>query len=349
VSNLDHGKFTRVTTLFHSLLGLDVFLLFFTGYAIMFNDELWWMLTLMGGASGVTAIHRITGIGLVALVVFWITLQIISPTGRSNFSKILPSKGDVDAFIQDIKFVLGRADERHPSARQFAGYKADEVPLLSYIGKGVVFIFSIELTLLAISGLLIWSKTGLAAMFQTKAAAMAFVTFHGLLGVIMLMGVMFHIFEHGMHPAFYPVETKAFIPRSMVPEHHGDDDEEPDTTGIERLSLSPSWRTVSTIFGAMTVIGIVSVLIGSIFDEGYPVPREIAIGGGPANILLTVGINLGMVVLGVGLVLSMYGNVLRIRWEQQLEQEREPPAAADGGEPQTDGGQPSAEDAESEN
>jgi cytochrome b subunit of formate dehydrogenase len=347
VSNLDHGKFTRVTTLFHSLLGLDVFLLFFTGYAIMFNDELWWMLTLMGGASGVTAIHRITGIGLVALVVFWITLQIISPTGRSNFSKILPSKGDVDAFIQDIKFVLGRADERHPSARQFAGYKADEVPLLSYIGKGVVFIFSIELTLLAISGLLIWSKTGLAAMFQTKAAAMAFVTFHGLLGVIMLMGVMFHIFEHGMHPAFYPVETKAFIPRSMVPEHHGD--EEPDTTGIERLSLSPSWRTVSTIFGAMTVIGIVSVLIGSIFDEGYPVPREIAIGGGPANILLTVGINLGMVVLGVGLVLSMYGNVLRIRWEQQLEQEREPPAAADGGEPQTDGGQPSAEDAESEN
>jgi len=338
VSNLDHGKFTRVTTLFHSLLGLDVFLLFFTGYAIMFNDELWWMLTLMGGASGVTAIHRITGIGLVALVVFWITLQLISSTGRSNFSKIIPGKEDIDAFIQDIQFVLGRADERHPSARQFAGYKADEVPLLSYIGKGVVAIFSIELTLLAISGLLIWSKTGLAAMFQTKAAAMAFVTFHGLLGVIMLMGVMFHIFEHGMHPAFYPVETKAFIPRSMVPEHH-DDDEEPDTTGIERLSLSPSWRTVSTVFGAMTVIGIVSVLIGSIFDEGYPVPRELAIGGGPSSILLTVGINLGMVVLGVGLVLSMYGNVLRIRWEQQLERD-ERPAAADGGEPQTDGGQP---------
>ncbi|MDT3436487.1 cytochrome b/b6 domain-containing protein [Haloarcula sp. 1CSR25-25] len=344
MSNLDHGKFTRVTTLFHSLLGLDVFLLFFTGYAIMFNDELWWMLTLMGGASGVTAIHRITGIGLVALVVFWITLQLISSTGRSNFSKIIPGKEDIDAFIQDIQFVLGRADERHPSARQFAGYKADEVPLLSYIGKGVVAIFSIELTLLAISGLLIWSKTGLAAMFQTKAAAMAFVTFHGLLGVIMLMGVMFHIFEHGMHPAFYPVETKAFIPRSMVPEHH-DDDEEPDTTGIERLSLSPSWRTVSTVFGAMTVIGIVSVLIGSIFDEGYPVPRELAIGGGPSSILLTVGINLGMVVLGVGLVLSMYGNVLRIRWEQQLERD-ERPAAADGGEPQTDGGQPEADDSE---
>jgi cytochrome b subunit of formate dehydrogenase len=343
VSNLDHGKFTRVTTLFHSLLGLDVFLLFFTGYAIMFNDELWWMLTLMGGASGVTAIHRITGIGLVALVVFWITLQLISSTGRSNFSKIIPGKEDIDAFIQDIQFVLGRADERHPSARQFAGYKADEVPLLSYIGKGVVAIFSIELTLLAISGLLIWSKTGLAAMFQTKAAAMAFVTFHGLLGVIMLMGVMFHIFEHGMHPAFYPVETKAFIPRSMVPEHHDDDDE--DTTGIERLSLSPSWRTVSTVFGAMTVIGIVSVLIGSIFDEGYPVPRELAIGGGPSSILLTVGINLGMVVLGVGLVLSMYGNVLRIRWEQQLERD-ERPAAADGGEPQTDGGQPEADDSE---
>jgi cytochrome b subunit of formate dehydrogenase len=319
MSNLDHGKFTRVTTLFHSLLGLDVFLLFFSGYAIMFNDELWWLMELMGGPNGVSAVHRITGVGLIALIVFWIVLQVISPTGRSNFGEIIPGKDDIDAFVQDIQFMLGRADERHPNARQFGGYKADEVPLLSYIGKGVVFIFSAELTLLAVSGLLIWSKTGAAALFQTKAAAAAFVTFHGLLGVIMLMGVMFHIFEHGFHPAFYPVETKAYIPRKLVPEYHADG--EPETTGIERLTLSPSWGWASTLFGAATVIGIASVLMASILDEGYPVPRELAIGGGPTNLLMTIGINIGILVLGVGLVLSMYGNVLRIRWEQQLEQE----------------------------
>jgi len=339
MSNLDHGKFTRVTTLFHSLLALDVFLLFFSGYAIMFNDELWWLLALLGGATGTVAVHRIAGLGLITLVIFWVTLQVTSSTGRSNFWAAKPTKGDFDAFIQDIRFVLGRADERHPNARQFAGYKSDEVPLLSYVGKGVVAIFTIELLLLTVSGLLIWSKTGVASLFQTKAAAMAFVTFHGLLGVIMLMGVMFHIFEHGMHPAFYPVETKAFIPRSMIPEQHADGGEEPDTTGIERLSLSPSWRTVSTIFGAITVIGIVSVLIASIFDEGYPVPRELAIGGGPTSLLMTIGINLGILVLGVGLVLSMYGNVLRIRWERQLEaSDQEPATAADGGEPRSDGG-----------
>ena len=319
MSNLDHGKFTRVTTLFHSLLGLDVFLLFFSGYAIMFNDELWWLMELMGGPNGVSAVHRVTGIGLIALIVFWIVLQVISPTGRSNFGEILPGKADIDAFIQDVQFMLGRADERHPNARQFGGYKADEVPLLSYIGKGVVFIFSAELTLLAVSGLLIWSKTGVAALFQTKAAAAAFVTFHGLLGVIMLMGIMFHIFEHGFHPAFYPVETKAYIPRKLVPEYHADG--EPETTGIERLTLSPSWGWASTLFGAATVIGIASVLMASILDEGYPVPRELTIGGGPTNLLMTIGINVGILVLGVGLVLSMYGNVLRIRWERQLEQE----------------------------
>ncbi len=201
--------------------------------------------------------------------------------------------------------MLGRADERHPSARQFAGYKADEVPLLSYIGKGVVFIFSIELTLLAISGLLIWSKTGLAAMFQTKAAAMAFVTFHGLLGVIMLMGVMFHIFEHGMHPAFYPVETKAFIPRSMVPEHHGDDDEEPTPRWIERLSLSPSWQTVSTIFAAIPS--------SARFRAHWEHLRR-GLSGAPRTRHCrrsvehsVTSVSTWMVVLGVGLVLSMYG------------------------------------------
>ncbi|MEF8808492.1 cytochrome b/b6 domain-containing protein [Natronomonas sp.] len=334
MTNLDHGKFTRVTTLFHSLLALDVFLLFFTGYAIMFNSELWWMMELMGGATGVAALHRVAGIGLVALIVFWMVLMIISPTGRSNFSEVLPAKADIDAFLQDVQFMLGRADERHPHARQFAGYESDEVPLLSYVGKGVVFIFAIELTLLTISGLLIWSKTGLMSYFATRTAAMAFVVFHGLLGIIMLMGVMFHIFEHGMHPAFYPVETKAFIPRSMIPESH--DDEDHDGTGIEQLELSPSWHSVSTIFGSLVVIGIVSVLMGSIVREGYPVPRELVVSGDLTNLLLTIGINIGMFVLFVGLVLSMYGNVMRVRWEKEMQRQQERETVADGGETQMD-------------
>ncbi|GAA0207201.1 cytochrome b/b6 domain-containing protein [Halobaculum roseum] len=329
MTQLDHGKFSKMTTTFHTLLALDVFVLFFSGYSLMFNDELWWMVNLMGGATGVSAVHRIAGAGLLALIVFWMLMMVTTDTGRGNFREILPSKGDFDAFIQDVRFLLGSADERHPNARQFAGGTADEIPLLTYIGKGVVFIFAAELTLLTISGLLIWSKTGVMELMATKTAAAAFVTFHGLLGVIMLMGVMFHIFEHGFHPALYPVEVKAFIPRSMIPEEHDDDIE---GTGIERLELAPSWNMASTVVGAMTVIGIVSVLLGSLFDEGYPVPREIAIGGGPTDILLTVGINMGVFVLLLGLVLQMYGNLLRVRWQKQLEQEAsEPTTATDGG------------------
>jgi cytochrome b subunit of formate dehydrogenase/uncharacterized membrane protein len=331
VTNLDHGKFTRVTTVFHSLLALDVFALFFTGYAVMFNDELWWLVALMGGNTGVLGVHRLAGMGLLALITFWLVLTLITDTGRGNIREALPTPEDVEAFVQDVRFMLGRADERHPHAKQFAGYDADEVPLLSYVGKGVVAIFTVELFLLTVSGLLIWSKTGVAAFFQTKSAAMGFVVFHGLLGVIMLMGVMFHIFEHGFHPAFYPVETKAFIPRSMIPESHSEEDDRELDSGIERLTLSPSWNWAANVMGVLTVIGIVSVLVGSIFDEGYPVPRELAIGGGPTNLLLTVGINVGILVLLVGLVLSMYGNVLRVRWERQLEERARGEAATDGG------------------
>ncbi|WP_137286898.1 cytochrome b/b6 domain-containing protein [Halorussus salinisoli] len=360
MTNLDHGKFTRTTTVFHSLLALTVFALFFTGYAVMFNDELWWLITLMGGNAGVLAVHRLAGMGLVALVVFWIALTIITPGGRRGFKAAMPSKQDVDAAIQDVQFALGRADERHPHARQFAGYTADEVPLLSYVGKGVVWIFSIELVLLMISGLLIWSKVGLMEYLATKTAAMAFVTFHGLLGVIMLMGVMFHIFEHGFHPAFYPVELKAFVPKDLTPETHAESKEEVveerevvtdeegrvveseevvvererayEGTGIDQLTLSPSWNWMANLMGALTVVGIVSVLVASIFDEGYPVPRELAIGGGPTNALLTVGINVGILVLFVGLVLSMYGNVLRKRYESQLRERRETTVADGSGD-----------------
>jgi cytochrome b subunit of formate dehydrogenase len=330
VTSLDHGKFTRMTVTFHTLLALDVFLLFFSGYGMMFNDELWWLVELMGGNVGVTAVHRAAGGALVALVVFWVLMMLTTDTGRGNFAEIVPTRADVEAFVQDIEFVLGRADERHPHAKQFAGYEADEVPLLSYVGKGVVYIFSVELTLLTISGLLIWSKLGVAQLFQTKAAAMAFVTFHGLLGVIMLMGVMFHIFEHGFHPAFYPVEPKAFIPRNLIPEAHGDDGrDDVDGTGIERLRLSPSWSWAANVAGALTVIGIASVLVGSIFDNGYPIPTELTVGGGPTSLLLTVGINVGVLVLFVGLALQLYGNLLRIRWERQVEADARATAAGD--------------------
>jgi cytochrome b subunit of formate dehydrogenase len=329
VTNLDHGKFTRTTTVFHSLLALDVFALFFTGYAVMFNDELWWLVALMGGNSGVLSVHRIAGLGLIALVTFWLVLTIITPGGRRGIRAAMPSKQDVDAMIQDVKFALGRADERHPHARQFAGYTADEIPLLSYVGKGVVWIFSIELILLTVSGILIWNKVGLVEIMATRTAALAFVTFHGLLGVIMLMGVMFHVFEHGFHPAFFPVELKAFVPRDVTPEAHADESDDRGT-GIEQLTLDGNWRWAANLMGALTVIGIVSVLVASLFDEGYPVPREIAIGGGPTNALLTVGINVGILVLFVGLVLSLYGNVLRKRYEAQMREERPEAAVADG-------------------
>jgi len=320
MTNLDHGKFTRMTTVFHSLLAMDVFFLFFTGYAIMFNDELWWMLTLMGGSGAVAALHRVFGVGLLALVTFWMLMMVTTDTGRSNFREVMPTPGDLKAFVQDLQFVLGNADERHPNARQFAGGTADEIPLLSYIGKGVVFIFAAELTLLSISGLLIWSKTGLMQYFATQTAAMAFVVFHGLLGVVMLMGIMFHIFEHGFHPAFFPVETKAFIPRSMIPEDHDDDTQ---GTGIERLQLSPGWASATNLAGAATVIGIVSVLLASIYDTGFPVSETLIVGGGPSNLLLTVGVNIGVLVLFFGMVLSVYGNLVRIRWQQRMAEEAE--------------------------
>ncbi|UHQ95028.1 cytochrome b/b6 domain-containing protein [Haloterrigena alkaliphila] len=269
MTNLDHGKFSRATTMFHSLLALTVFVLFFTGYAIAFNTELWWLVELMGGNRGVLSIHRLAGFALIALTGFWVPYMLLRSSSRSNFRGVLPAVADVKAFVQDVKFALGRADERHPAARQFGGYKADEVPLISYIGKGVIWIFTVELLLLMISGLLIWRKTWLIDFYNSQTVVMAFVAFHGLLGVIMLMGVMFHTFEHGFHPAFYPVEMKAFLPKDRTPGFHGDSDDY-ETTGIERLRRKRSWRWTTNVMGVLVVVGIVSMMMASLESVGNP-------------------------------------------------------------------------------
>ena len=330
MTNLDHGKFSRATTLFHSLLALTVFLLFFTGYSIAFHTELWWLLELMGGTRGVVAVHRIAGFALIVLTGVWVPYMLLRPASRSNFTDLLPGLDDIYAFIQDVKFALGWADERHAAAKQFAGYKAGETPLVSYIGKGVIWIFTVELILLMFTGVLIWRKPLLIAYFNSQSTAMAFVAFHGLLGVIMLMGVMFHTFEHGFHPAFYPVEMKAFLPKDRTPNFHGDPDDY-DTTGIEELRLKPSWRWATNVFAIMVVVGIASVLLASIDYGGYPVPELLQFDEG--SLLRTIGINVGMLVLLVGLLLSMYGNVLRARYLRQRP-ESAGEAATDGGAPE---------------
>jgi cytochrome b subunit of formate dehydrogenase len=331
MTNLDHGKFSRVTTTFHSLLALTVFLLFFTGYAVAFNAELWWLVELMGGNAGVLALHRIAGFALIFLTAFWVLYMLLRMGGSVGFMAVMPTLDDVAAFIQDVKFAAGMVDERHPSARQFAGYSADEIPLLSYIGKGVIAIFTVELILLMISGLLIWQKTWLIDFYNSQSVVVAFVGFHGLLGVIMMMGVMFHTFEHGFHPAFYPVEMKAFLPKSDTPEFHGEAPADTESaTGIEQLQLKPSWGWVTNVMGILTVIGIVSVLIASMEYGGYPISETLVFGEG--SLLRTVGVNIGMLVLFIGLFLSMYGNVLRARYMRQLQQEdRRGATATDGG------------------
>lgn len=329
MTNLDHGKFSRATTMFHSLLALTVFVLFFTGYAVAFNTELWWLVELMGGNEGVLSIHRLAGFSLIALTGFWVSYMLIRSSSRGNVRAVLPSPDDVRAFVQDVRFALGRADERHPAARQFAGYKAEEVPLISYIGKGVIWIFTVELLLLMITGLLIWRKTWLIDFYNTQSAAMAFVAFHGLLGIIMLMGVLFHTFEHGFHPAFYPVEMKAFLPKEHTPNFH-DDPDEYETTGIERLRRRPSWRWAMNVVGVLVVVGIVSVMMASLEYGGYPVPDTLAFGEG--SVLRTIGINAGIFVLLLGLVLSMYGNVLRARYLSQRRTRRASETATDGGD-----------------
>ena len=343
MTNLDHGKFSRATTLFHSLLALTVFMLFFSGYSIAFHTELWWLVSLMGGTRGVLAVHRISGFALILLTGVWVPYMLLRSASRSNFTGILPGVDDIWAFVQDVKFALGWADERHAAAKQFAGYTAGETPLVSYIGKGVIWIFTVELVLLMFTGLLIWRKPLLIGYFNSQSTAMAFVAFHGLLGVIMMMGVMFHTFEHGFHPAFYPVEMKAFVPKDRMPNFHGDPDEY-DTTGIERLRLKPSWRWATNVFAVMVVVGIASVLIASIDYGGYPVPELLRFDEG--SLLRTIGINVGMLVLLVGLLLSMYGNVLRARYLRQRRETAGETAATDGGAPAAtgDSGEAAAED-----
>ncbi|TQR22198.1 hypothetical protein C9J85_06755 [Haloferax sp. wsp5] len=92
----------------------------------------------------------------------------------------------------------------------YTGDTADPVTI------GVEFIFSIIESSWDIGDTPIWSKTGLAAICRPRRAAI-FVTFHGLLAAT-AMGVYLLLIVGARRTLRSPDATKAFIPRSMVPD-----------------------------------------------------------------------------------------------------------------------------------
>ncbi|CUT07610.1 Cytochrome b/b6/petB [Candidatus Kryptonium thompsonii] len=107
-------RFSLNVRLQHLTLAVGVILLIITGLPIKFHEskiaELFF--DLIGGIQVSRILHRI-GAGLLIFVSIWHTLYIaFTKEGRNEFKELLPRKKDFLDFWQNIKYMLGKTNER---------------------------------------------------------------------------------------------------------------------------------------------------------------------------------------------------------------------------------------------
>ncbi len=98
----------------HGLMALSVIFLILTGIPLKFHEHGWARLIigLFGGPDTSPIVHRVAATGL-AIVAVWHMLYIVfTREGRENFKLLLPRPTDLSDAYTQIRFFLGRSDER---------------------------------------------------------------------------------------------------------------------------------------------------------------------------------------------------------------------------------------------
>lgn len=98
----------------HVVLFTSCILLIITGLPLKFHSTAWaaFIFSLLGGVRGSGLIHRIAATGLIGVGVYHVGYIAFSGYGRRTFRQLLPALKDVSDVIRQMRYYLGRTQDR---------------------------------------------------------------------------------------------------------------------------------------------------------------------------------------------------------------------------------------------
>jgi formate dehydrogenase subunit gamma len=98
----------------HVVLFTSCILLIITGLPLKFHGTAWAaaVFSLLGGIRGSGLIHRIAATGLIGVGVYHLFYVVFSRYGRGTFRQLMPALKDVLDVIRQMKYYLGRTQDR---------------------------------------------------------------------------------------------------------------------------------------------------------------------------------------------------------------------------------------------
>jgi cytochrome b subunit of formate dehydrogenase len=107
-------RFNRNFRFQHMVMFSSVILLIITGMPIKFPDYVLsrWVVNLWGGIHNSTMVHRFGALMLIYFMVHHLMYSIVSREGRRDFVLLIPMPKDIRDAVQNIRYFLGKVDEK---------------------------------------------------------------------------------------------------------------------------------------------------------------------------------------------------------------------------------------------
>jgi cytochrome b subunit of formate dehydrogenase len=107
-------RFNRNFRFQHMVMFSSVILLIITGMPIKFPDYVLsrWVVNLWGGIHNSTMVHRFGALMLIYFMAHHLMYSIVSREGRRDFVLLIPMPKDIRDAVRNIRYFLGKVDEK---------------------------------------------------------------------------------------------------------------------------------------------------------------------------------------------------------------------------------------------
>ena len=193
-------KFNSEQVVVHVIVALSIMILFITGLAQRYPEQLGWITDLIG-LSTALFIHRFAAITLLASAVFYVINSMLGWAffGSKYFNKymkpIFPTLNDVSDVAKDVSFW---------------GKQKTDYDKYSWIQKGFLWNdMVVNWGVMGISGIILWAPWLFTPFIPlTYLASIKFA--HGGFAIVSLCVVLFHFYMVHLAPARFPMSFSMF-------------------------------------------------------------------------------------------------------------------------------------------
>ncbi|MFP4559139.1 MAG: cytochrome b/b6 domain-containing protein [Archaeoglobaceae archaeon] len=285
-------RFSAPQKVVHFLISFSILMLLITGLPVTFFESLGWVVAGLGGSEVTMLLHRFFALLLLASIVFFGIYFILERLTGKKGSKLI-SLGLISGSVKDILWSINLRKERP----KFDKY--DWVMVADIIGIPILVV------IIGISGIFMWFPHWFFS--DNPALFFTFRTIHAFFAIFFLLFVFAHAGTLHLTPGNFPMNMTIF--NGLISRKKAESEHPLWVEKAEKVEAEPTehkFNPIGYLAYAIAIIALILIVYTTyiMVGEGFAGLRVVG-----DNILVAIGLNLGMLVVIIFTVATVIGGI----------------------------------------